>query len=766
MRKTHIKKIFLTFVLINYFISISLPNFSIKGYQEIPYPTDLKNGGFETNPKSNDTTKRSYQFDQANLNNWLTTASDNLIEVWRSDFKPVTGPSVTSKSGNYHAEINATMPASLYQDIATDPKSLYKWVVWHKGRSGTDVAQLELGDPLNTAAVNDIDGKNTISDGMTAWGLHEGYYTPLTQVTRFKLKAISTYDNLDAQGNFVDDLDFFKAADPTVQTIILGDPIPDSSDLAVIYSPAVLTPSYASPSEYAEDDEMTPPDLSIPGTYLVKVRLTDGNGKLAGYVNSTIIVKTALTIHNVNENNADLVPPTTICRLQNYSLTLNYLDDQGNPLKPSDISTLYNNDPYSVTNPSEIIINGKVYYVITIVGDPLEGIANEDKAINFILNIKPQTITVNYLDENENPLQPSDIQNLNNQDPYFVTNPGEITIDGKAYEVITALGDPLEGNANTDKLINFILKLKPQTVTINYLNENGKPLKSPDIQSLSNQDPYFVSNHSEITIDGKIYYVITTIGDLLEGIANEDKAISFILKLRPQTITINYLDEDGNVMQSPNIQNLNNQDPYFVSDPGEITIDGKIYEVITATGDPLEGIASGDKVVNFILNIKPQTITINYLDEDRNPLQSPNVNRINISDPYFVAEPEEVIIDGKTYNLIATEGDPLEGNADTDKIVDFILKPETQIIKINYIDEDGNILEPPKIINLENNDPYNITKSNEIFINGNLYEVIGLTGDPLNGIADTDKNIIYKLGLKNVLPSTGEYIDFFFILFK
>jgi len=134
--------------------------------------------------------------DADNLEHWNTTALDNNIEVWKSGFQ-----GVKAVEGDYFLELNATEVASLYQDVVTVPGTTLIWSVSHRGRAGTDSANLSVGG-LNSK----LDIQETMTTGKNGWVTYTKEYTvPEGQtVTRFSLDSKSTANGNKGAGNFLD----------------------------------------------------------------------------------------------------------------------------------------------------------------------------------------------------------------------------------------------------------------------------------------------------------------------------------------------------------------------------------------------------------------------------------------------------------------------------------------------------------------------------------------------------------------------------------
>ncbi|SNR16328.1 beta strand repeat-containing protein [Tenacibaculum jejuense] len=153
------------------------------------------NGSFESVP-SGITTFRI--FDENQLDGWDSTASNNRVEIWRDG-----NQGVPASDGDYFAELNADEASALYQEFCTIPGDIINWSLDHRGRSGTDVAEVRIGGDLVTANFT-----QTMSDGNTTWGTYSGSYTvPVGQTTTvISFVAISTASGRLSIGNFIDNV--------------------------------------------------------------------------------------------------------------------------------------------------------------------------------------------------------------------------------------------------------------------------------------------------------------------------------------------------------------------------------------------------------------------------------------------------------------------------------------------------------------------------------------------------------------------------------
>ncbi len=164
----------------------------------------ITNESFE-NPVIPNTTWRLIK--ENNMPGWLTTATDNNIEIWSTGFQ-----GIPAFEGNQFIELNATQNSALYQILCLTPGSVVNWSVRHRGRRGVDVAQVRIGPDLVAATTESI-----MTDGTSAWGFYSGTYTvPGNQNnTFFIFEAISTAGNNISVGNFIDDVQISVSFSPT-----------------------------------------------------------------------------------------------------------------------------------------------------------------------------------------------------------------------------------------------------------------------------------------------------------------------------------------------------------------------------------------------------------------------------------------------------------------------------------------------------------------------------------------------------------------------
>ncbi|WP_428263611.1 MYXO-CTERM sorting domain-containing protein [Haliangium sp.] len=122
---------------------------------------------------------------------WQTTASDNLMELWRSGFS-----GVPSFEGDQFAELNANEVSTLFQPLCLVPGDTVNWSFAHRGRSGDDTIRLTIGTDVIT----------TETSGNDNWSTYSGTYSPTLTASApvdFFFESVSAAGG-GAAGNFLD----------------------------------------------------------------------------------------------------------------------------------------------------------------------------------------------------------------------------------------------------------------------------------------------------------------------------------------------------------------------------------------------------------------------------------------------------------------------------------------------------------------------------------------------------------------------------------
>ncbi|WP_413970296.1 MucBP domain-containing protein [Lactiplantibacillus plantarum] len=335
--------------------------------------------------------------------------------------------------------------------------------------------------------------------------------------------------------------------------------------------------------------------------------------------------------------------------VEQSDVTVNYVDESGNTIKAATTQTLDNGSTYTVATPT---IDG---YTYKSADGALTGMVDGNKTITLTYTknaapVEQSTITVNYVDADGKTIKTATTQTLDNGSTYKVETP---TIDGYTYKSADAA---LTGTVDGNKTITLTYTknaapVEQSTITVNYVDADGKTIKAATTQTLDNGSTYKVETP---TIDG---YTYKSADAALTGTVDGNKTITLTYTKDSTTpvenkanLTINYVDADGNTIKASNVTEYIVGQAYTVGQP---EIAGYTYD--HATGDAIAGtIAYKGNTVTLVYTKnggttpteQTKTITVNYVDADGNTIKSATTTTYKVGDTYTVATPT---IDGYTY---------------------------------------------------------------------------------------------------------------------
>ncbi|MDY1545657.1 beta strand repeat-containing protein [Lactiplantibacillus pentosus] len=335
--------------------------------------------------------------------------------------------------------------------------------------------------------------------------------------------------------------------------------------------------------------------------------------------------------------------------VEQSTVTVNYVDEDGNTIQAATSQTLDNGSTYTVETPA---IDG---YTYKSADAALSGTVDGNKTITLTYTknatpVEQSTVTVNYVDEDGNTIKAATSQTLDNGSTYNVETPA---IDCYTYKSAdAALSGTVDGNKTiTLTYTKNATPVEQSTVTVNYVDEDGNTIKAATSQTLDNGSTYTVATPA---IDG---YTYKSADAALTGTVDGNKTITLTYTKDSTTpvenkanLTINYVDADGNTIKASSVTEYIVGQAYTVGQP---EIAGYTYD--HATGDAIAGtIAYNGNTVTLVYTKngsttpteQTKTITVNYVDADGNTIKTATTTTYKVGDTYTVATPS---IDGYTY---------------------------------------------------------------------------------------------------------------------
>ena len=204
------------------------------------------------------------------------------------------------------------------------------------------------------------------------------------------------------------------------------------------------------------------------------------------YTNSSATLYPMATGAEIVGDGQDFLKPTVSYQINYYTVTVNFVDEDGNIVAPAYTSdSLKEGSAYDVTAQAAPAIQGYTYKVTT--GDTLTGTLDGDKVINVVYTKDNYyTVTVNFVDEDGNTVAPAyTSDSLKEGSAYDVTAQAAPAIQGYTYKVTT--GDALTGTLDGNKVITVVYTkdtvdpIKPDPVK----PEPTKPADTPNTDDSS-----------------------------------------------------------------------------------------------------------------------------------------------------------------------------------------------------------------------------------------------------------------------------------------
>ncbi|AYJ36203.1 Internalin-J [Lactiplantibacillus plantarum] len=386
----------------------------------------------------------------------------------------------------------------------------------------------------------------------------------------------------------------YKIGDGDVQSgnVAAGTLVAGANTVTFIYAPVVeqsdVTVNYVDESGNTIKAATTQ-TLDNGSTYTVETPTIDGYTYKSADAALTGTVDGNKTITLTYTKNAAPVEQSTV--------TVNYVDADGNTIKAATTQTLDNGSTYTVETPT---IDG---YTYKSADAALTGTVDGNKTITLTYTknatpVEQSTVTVNYVDADGNTIKAATTQTLDNGSTYTVETP---TIDGYTYKSADAA---LTGTVDGNKTITLTYTKNSTTpvenkanLTINYVDADGNTIKASSVTEYIVGQAYTVGQPE---IAGYTYDHAT--GDAIAGtIAYNGNTVTLVYTKnggttpteQTKTITVNYVDADGNTIKSATTTTYKVGDTYTVATP---SIDGYTYK--SADGD-LSGTVADDATITL-----------------------------------------------------------------------------------------------------------------------------------------------------------------------
>lgn len=421
-----------------------------------------------------------------------------------------------------------------------------------------------------------------------------------------------------------------------------------------------------------------------------------------------------------------------------YNVTVDLVDEDGNPIKAPIKTQVAYDDKFEISVPK---IEGYTPSVEKVKGT----MEDNDQHYQVVYKKNKYTVNIKYVDENGKELKPSNKVEGYYKDQYSINSP-EI----KGY---IADKEVVKGTLDKDEDIVVTYKKQQYTLTVNYVinNSDGK-VKVPGTitKTLSYNDAYHIESPK---LNG---YKCDK--PLVEGVMPaENKTITvYYDKLAMHTIKFIHVDENGNKLPVSNQEhsklvedgssfttNIHNFDGYTfnhidIKSEGSVNISNN-SSVISANN------IKANAIVYVVYNTNKYSLTINYVDEDGKEISKPYIGNVKYNDKYSVNSPK---VNGYTPTYSVVKG----VMGDSNKTITVVYKKDVvkHKLTINYVDSKGNKISSSYVNEIAENTKYSVDSPK---IKGYICERNVITGTM--GKSDVVETIVYK----KINKATIEYVD-------
>lgn len=362
-----------------------------------------------------------------------------------------------------------------------------------------------------------------------------------------------------------------------------------------------------------------------------------------------------------------------------YELTINYYDEDGNPIVDSTKKKYEYNSDYS-TNHNNDAINDQEWEYVKKDGDPENGKMTKNIVVNYYFKKKEYKLTVNYYDEEGNPIAYSIEENYKYGSEYTTSHNHE-KIKSEEWEYVKTDGDKTEGTITKDTVVNYYFRKVKYKLIVNYYDESGNPIDKPS-ESMHDYGINYNTSYEHIINQGWEY--VKTDGDPVSGIITKDTVVNYYFKRLKYKLTVYYYDIKTNEI----IDESNETREYgeeYTTDYSKI--DSKKWKYVKTDGDKTEGTITKDTVVNYYFDSVGYRLIVNYYEDgtDKKIIDS-KIFSYSYEDSY---QTDYEDVDNKEWELVKVP-DNYKGIVTEDIEVNYYFKKKKYKLTVNYYEEGTN----------------------------------------------------------------------------
>ncbi|MBC2334025.1 MucBP domain-containing protein [Listeria welshimeri] len=409
---------------------------------------------------------------------------------------------------------------------------------------------------------------------------------------------------------------------------------------------------------------------------------------------------------HTSKNDTKPTPLPNPVPMEQGSVTVNYQDEQGNSLAPTE--TLKGDVGETYTTVQKDITG---YDFKEVQGNAISEFTTKTQVVTYIYAQTPTpveqgTVTVNYQDEQGNAVAPTETLKGDVGETYTT-----VQKDITGYDFKEVQGNATGEFTTKAQVVNYIYAktvtpVEQGTVTVNYQDEQGNTI-APTETLKGDVGETYTTVQKDITgydfkeVQGNTTGEFTTKAQVVNYIYAKT-----VTPVEQGTVTVNYQDEQGNSLV-PTETLKGDVGTTYATVQKDITG----YDFKEVQGNKTGEFTAKAQVVTYIYAKTPvpaANLTIKYLDENGNQIHEPKIISGNVGDPYDVTgDLDELQIEGYTIDTtkLPANATGVLSNDQIQVIYIYNKKPLADVtITVKFVDQDGNPFMVPDLTTYQNGD--------------------------------------------------------------
>ncbi|MBC2313463.1 MucBP domain-containing protein [Listeria welshimeri] len=395
---------------------------------------------------------------------------------------------------------------------------------------------------------------------------------------------------------------------------------------------------------------------------------------------------------HTSKNDTTPTPLPNPVPMEQGSVSVNYQDEQGNSLAPTE--TLKGDVGETYTTVQKDITG---YDFKEVQGNATGEYTTKAQVVTYIYAQTPTpveqgTVTVNYQDEQGNAVAPTETLKGNIGETYTT-----VQKDITGYDFKEVQGNTTGEFTTKTQVVTYIYAQTPTpveqgTVTVNYQDEQGNSLAPSETLKGDVGE-----NYTTVQKDITGYDFKEVQGNATGEYTTKAQVVTYIYAQTPTpveqgTVTVNYQDEQGNSL-APTETLKGDVGTTYATVQKDITG----YDFKEVQGNKTGEFTKESQVVTYIYTQTPvpaANLTIEYFDENGNQIHEPKIISGNVGDPYDVTgDLDKLQIEGYTIDTtkLPANATGVLSNDQIQVIYVYNKNPLADVkITVKFVDQDGN----------------------------------------------------------------------------